>query len=348
MGSRLRDVRRRHENERVHIPRLPTLLEDPIRMGCIVCAVLLTFFSADPPPLLVLFTIAVSQFNGVAMLLRVFRRGKGFFPPPGSRGRTWTVRHLGSESLTLTACTLLGGLLLLRLFGPPEPVKALGMLTIAMALMPDIRLCRVILPSERGRANRLLQTGSFLHDPVKLATILTCVVFCLLDTDSLMFVVVSMVLLQFNAMMILLEKYSSYVRWRRSERGWREPLTRDAWRLVLSLLPVLIVPLRAFAGTDAGTAAATVIVGLILVPDLIRLAVLLGRSLFMGTTQVARRARRRLWEGVCNVGRLVRGVALALPFLAADAVRAVRGWFGPEPEAEVVRWRTIPAHPHEE
>jgi len=294
-------------------PPLRYFFEDPIRLLTIACALFLMFAPVVPVWLLVM-TVAVSQFNGLGMAARMLARG-------GSRGgeelrRTWLVQHLGTESFALSSCTLLGGLLLLRVFGRPEPVLALGALTIAVAMVPDIRVCRWTLPRDVRRADRLLREGSFLRDPVKLGTILSAAVFCVLDPQSVGFVLVSLALLQFNSFMVLVDKYAGAVRWRAG--GGFSPLTRDAWRVLFSILPLAILPARALGGDRAGLAAGALIVGLVILPDVLRLLALVGYAVGMGSALAGRRARRAIAGGIGELGRMgtiaVRKLAHAARF----------------------------------
>lgn len=309
------------------LPAQGYFYEDPIRFFTIVVAVLLMTVPAVPI-WLVMAAVAVSQFNGLAMIVRVFRRGRIVHPPGGARGRTWVVQHLGAESSTLSSCTLLGGLLLLRLFGPPEPVVALGTLTIALALLPDIRVCKWVMPDDPFRANLRLERGTFLRDPVKLGAILSAFVLCMLDPDSVVFVLLSMALLQFNALVMMVDKYAAFVDWTGAERRgaarWIAPLTRDAWRVLLSILPLAILPLRAFAGDDAGWAGAGALLGFIVLPDLLRLLGLLFRLAFAETSAEVHRARRRLGVDFARAKVTVLGAFLAVPALLGLGWKAVR------------------------
>lgn len=295
--------------------------EDPIRFLCIVSAVLLMFLPAVPFWLIFL-AVGVSQFNSIVMVARVFSRGRIQGPPGGAHGRYWTVQHLGTESFTLSACTLLGGLLLLRLFGPPEPAMALGALTIALALVPDIRVCRWMMPRDPFRANRALERGPFLRDPVKLGAILSAFILCMLDPDSVVYVLLSMLLLQSNALLVLIDKYAACVEWRRE--GHRVPLTRDSWRVVLSVLPLGVLPLRALAGEEAGWYGAGAVAGLIVLPDLARLAYLLYLAAFARSVIVARRSRRRLALGAARAKVTVLGFLFAVPLVLRLAWGSVR------------------------
>ena len=246
------------------------------------------------------------------------------------------MQYLGTESFTLSACTLLGGLLFMRIFGPVEPTFALGALTLAVVLLPDVRLCRSVVPRNPFRANKILQDGSFVRDPVKLGAILSAVVICLLDPDSLVFVLASMLLLQFNSLMILIDKHAGLVSWwpasalrasarsRRSlgeggKRGWGMPITRDAWRVLIAVLPFGLLPIRMLCGDTAGWWAAGAITAVVVLPDLAGFLRLVFLAFLAESTEGSKGARKRL----AAVPLEVVGIFAALPGLLGLAVGGV-------------------------
>ena len=286
---------------------------DPIRLLCIVCTLFLMFLSTVPAWLVIL-TVAVSQFNGLVMLARLLARPRH---PTGPRGRKWRVQYLGTESFTLSACTLLGGLLFMRIFGPVEPTFALGALTLAVVLLPDVRLCRSVVPRNPFRANQILQDGSFVRDPVKLGAILSAVIICLLDPDSLVFVLASMLLLQFNSLMILIDKHAGLVSWWKRGRGIS--ITRDAWRVLIAVLPFGLLPIRMLFGDTAGWWAAGAITAVVVLPDLAGFLRLVFLAFLAESTEVSKGARKRLAEVLLEVV----GIIAALPGLLGIAVGGV-------------------------
>lgn len=252
----------RKRASRVHPVSPPAYIYvDPVRLLCVGCALGLMLM-AKVPDWLVALTIGASQFQGIAMLVR----GLGFTAATQrtALGQCRTVQYLGMESFTLSSCTLLGGLLLMRLFGSSESVLALGLLTIAVAMVPDIHVCRWSLPGDPLRASRALDEGTFLRDPVKLGALLSAAIFWMLDSASGLFVFLSMVVLQFNAIAVMLDKYLTPAL--KSADG-----SRATWRVALSLLPLGLVPLNVFVGRDACDYAAAALAALIVVPDVPRL-----------------------------------------------------------------------------
>ncbi len=257
------------------VVRQPYFFQDPIRASGLICALLLMFLR-DIPFTLVLFAIGISQVNAIAMVLDIM--GSGWTTKWGRRARTSVMTNsLAMDWANTSVCTLVGAMLLMRFFGPPQLTTALGCLTLAIGLLPDIRFCRILLPADPVEAGRVLERGWFFRDPIKLGALCALVVISVLDRTSLAFVFVSMALMQINSILVLVDKYLAEVEVKR-EHAWvpskvaRMLLARDGQRLALTLLPLAMVPLR--LGTEDAVArwAAVVIGAIIVVPDLMRLA----------------------------------------------------------------------------
>lgn len=252
--------------------RSPYFFQDPIRLAAMLCAGLLMWVD-HVPFILGLFAVGVSQFNGIAMIAAMISRGWSKRFGKQIRSSLFTS-CLATDWVNVSVCTLVGAMFLMRMFGPPMLVTALGWLTMAVALVPDIRFCRVIMPQDPRQANVELTDGWFFRDPVKLGAMAAMVVVCFLDRTSLAFIFVSMVMLQLNAMLIMVDKYLTEVEARgRADvpfRMMRFALDRDGQRLFLTLVPMLMVPLRLLTPDTVAQYAAAGIAALIVVPDVIR------------------------------------------------------------------------------
>ncbi|HKS15752.1 MAG TPA: hypothetical protein VJU16_00410 [Planctomycetota bacterium] len=246
---------------------------DPIRIAAMACAIAL--MAVQVVPLwLVIASIALSQANGIAMVVGII--GRGWSLRWGRRGREAVLAStLASDWTNTSVCTLVGAMLLLRMYGPPEMVLALGLLALGIGLLPDVRFCRALLSNDLGTASRTLSEGYFFRDPVKLGGLIALLILCTLDEVSLTFIFMSMGLLQLNSVMILIDKYMTEL-----DRGgnavvFRNPairmfLARDGQRLLIMMLPFFFVPFRlAVSASDARWVAGAV-AALIIIPDLLR------------------------------------------------------------------------------
>jgi hypothetical protein len=246
---------------------------DPVRLVAMACAVLL--MAMDRIPLwLTVATIAVSQANGIAMLVGII--GHGWTRRHGRRGREAVfATNLASDWTNTSVCTLVGAMLLLRHFGPPEIVLALGLLALGIGLLPDVRFCRVMLSSDPITASRVLSDGYFFRDPVKLGGLIALLILCTLSERSLAFIFLSMALLQLNSVLILVDKYLTEVEAGGTAVGFRSPairffLARDGQRVLIMLLPFFFVPLRLVVSPVEARWIAGAVAALIVIPDLFR------------------------------------------------------------------------------
>jgi hypothetical protein len=252
----------------------PYFWQDPIRISAMVCAGLLMYLD-EIPWTLGLFAIGISQTNAIAMIIDIM--GRGWSLKWGARTRSSVFTScLALDWVNVSVCTLVGAMLLMRLFGPPALVVAVGWLTLAIALVPDIRVCRLMLPEDARRANQILSEGYFFRDPVKLGALAAMTVVCVLDRTSLAFVFVSMVMLQLNSLLIMVDKYLSEIEITRREarvpfRAVRLLANRDGQRLLLVLLPLAFVPLRLGTPDQACRYVAAAVAALIIVPDVCRM-----------------------------------------------------------------------------
>ncbi len=272
--------------------RTPYFFQDPIRASAIVCALLLMFLP-DVPFTLALFAIGISQVNSIAMVIDIV--GTGWTERWGRRARTTVMTNtLAIDWANTSVCTLVGAMLLIRLFGPGQLVTALGCMTLAIALLPDIRFCRILLPSDAHEANAVLERGYFFRDPIKIGAICAMAIICALDRTSLAFVCISMGLMQLNSILVFVDKYLTEVEVRR-DHAWipsrtiRLVLARDGQRLLLTLMPLAMVPLR--LGTEDAVArwTAIVIAAFIIVPDVLRFVFrLIGGMLGFASASPAR------------------------------------------------------------
>ncbi len=254
--------------------RSPYFFQDPIRASGLACALLLMFVK-DVPFTLTLFAIGISQVNSIAMVLEIM--GAGWTSRWGKRMRTTILTNtLAIDWANTSVCTLVGAMLLIRFFGPPELVMALGCLTLAIGLLPDIRFCRIILPADPLEASRQLERGYFFRDPIKIGALCAMAVICCIDRTSLAFIFISMVLLQLNAILVLIDKYLSEIEVNRQlswvpSRTLRMLLVRDGHRVLLALLPMAMVPLRLATEDPVARWAAVVLASVMIVPDVVRM-----------------------------------------------------------------------------
>ncbi len=104
-----------------------------------------------------------------------------------------------------------------------------------------------------------------------LGSMLATGVVMVLDHGSLRYVLYSLIFMQFNALLVLVDKYLPEIE-DRARTGWKAFwLEREGRRLWLTLAPLLLVPLRLAAGdTVAGWGAGAILTAIVL-PDLYRL-----------------------------------------------------------------------------
>ncbi len=252
--------------------RSPYFFQDPIRIAAMACAIGLMYVR-EVPFLLTVAAIGVSQFNGVMMLIGII--GEGWSSKHGRKIRSSMFTScLATDWVNTSVCTLVGAMFLMRLFGPPVLVSALGWLTLAIGLLPDIRFCRVILPQDAKQANSMLTAGWFFRDPVKLGALAAMGVVCFLDRTSLAFIFVSMILLQINSLLIMVDKYLGEVEAQSAQRVpfrmMRFFFDRDGQRLLLTLVPLGLVPLRLGTADTVTQYTAAAIAALIVLPDVFR------------------------------------------------------------------------------
>jgi hypothetical protein len=255
------------ELARVHRHR--TIIEDPARFGCL-CAAAALLFVSDVPFWMTLAVVGIIQLAPIVMAARALEQGWS---------RRWGPRvhptvyasNLAMDFTNLSACTVVGALLLVRHAQGVDTVRLLAVLTVAICFLPDIRLCRWLLSSDPIEASHQLRHGSILRDPVMLGALLATGVVSVLDRGSLEFVLYSLVFLQFNALLVLVDKYLPEIESRRRS-GWKSLLLeREGRRLWLTFAPLALVPLRLAAGDRVSWAASTAVVLAIVLPDLTRL-----------------------------------------------------------------------------
>lgn len=260
------------ELSRVHRHR--TIIEDPARFGCL-CAAAGLLFVSDIPFWMTLAVVGITQLAPIMMAARALEQGWS---------RRWGQRvhptvfasNLAMDFTNLAACTVVGALLLVRHYNGSDLVRPLALLTVAISFLPDIRLCRWLLSSDAAESSYQLRHGSILRDPVMLGVLLATGVVVVLDRGSLEFVFYSLVFLQFNALLVLVDKYLPEIE-SRTRAGWKAlVLEREGRRLWLTLAPLALVPLRLAAGDRVAWGAATAIALLVVMPDLFRLTQSMG------------------------------------------------------------------------
>lgn len=247
------------------------VIEDPARFACL-CAALSLLVAPQVPAVLVFLTAAVTQLTAVMAVLRGSREGWS---------RRWgrPVQHavfasgLAIDAATLSASVVVGALLLARLFGGTEAVGPLAVLAAAVCFLPDARPCRWLLAGDPLKASRQLQHGWSFRDPVAWGAALTAAVVCALDVRTLGYLAVSLAAFHVNGVLSVVDKYLGEL-----EGGWRGLLLdRRGRRLLIGLAPFLLVPLRVFSGDRAAFLAAGLLGAAIVVPDLVRLALMAFR-----------------------------------------------------------------------
>jgi hypothetical protein len=104
-----------------------------------------------------------------------------------------------------------------------------------------------------------------------LGSMLATGVVMVLDRESLRYVLCSMLFMQFNALLVLVDKYLPEIE-SRTRTGWKSfLLEREGRRLWLMLAPLALVPLRLAAGDHVAGWTAGALLTAILAPDLYRL-----------------------------------------------------------------------------
>ncbi len=280
-------------------PRAPYFFQDPLRLGGIACVVLLLLVK-EPPMALGLLVVGLSQSAAVAMVVDLV--GRGWSRRHGRRARSAHVANSMAMDWThLNVCSLAGAMLLMRLFGAPEPtgrlVWILGLLALGIALVPDVRLCRLILPGDPRRASDHLERGGFWRDPVKLGGLAALAILSVLDETSLAYLLLSMMLLQVNSFLMLVDKYLGELDLDPASRRYRSltlrlVLARDGQRLLVTLLPLLFVAARLVVDPAHARWGAAVVATLIVLPDVLRLAwSLFSTALFRVTGTDTRRLK---------------------------------------------------------
>src|SRR6185295_1553402 len=186
------------ELSRVHRHRY--IIEDPARFGCLVAAAALLFVQ-DVPFWMTLAVVGVTQLAPIMMAARALEQGWS---------RRWGAKvhasvyasNLSMDFTNLAACTVTGALLLARHYNTAEVVKPLAILTVAICFLPDIRLCRWLLSGDPVEASNQLRHGTILRDPVMLGSLLSIAVACALDHVSIQYFLLSLIFLQFNALLV--------------------------------------------------------------------------------------------------------------------------------------------------
>jgi len=256
------------ELARVHRHR--TIIEDPARFGCL-CAAAALLFVADIPFWMTLAVVGITQLAPIMMAARALEQGWS---------RRWGSRvhpavyasNLTMDFTNLAACTVVGALLLVRHYNGIETVRPLAILTVAICFLPDIRLCRWLLSSDPVESSQQLRHGSILRDPVMLGALLATGVVSVLDRGSLEFVLYSLMFLQFNGLLVLVDKYLPEIE-SRTRSGWKALLLeREGRRLWLTLAPLALVPLRLALGDRSAWIAGSGIVLVIALPDVFRMS----------------------------------------------------------------------------
>ena len=253
---------------RIHRHRY--IIEDPARFGCLIAAAALLFVQ-EVPFWMTMCIVGVTQLGPVMMAARALDQGWS---------RRWGSKvhasiyasNLAMDFTSLSACTIVGALLLARHYGSAEVVKPLAILTVAVCFLPDIRICRWLLASDPVEQSRQLRHGSILRDPVLLGAMLATAVACLVDRTSLNYFLASLAFLQFNALLVIVDKYLPEIEGT-FRAGWKSLLfDREGRRLWLTLAPLAIVPVRVVAGDRVAWGCAGLILLAILLPELFRLA----------------------------------------------------------------------------
>ena len=175
------------------------------------------------------------------------------------------------DFIHLSACAVTGAMLFVRMFNGPELLFPLGLLVAALCLLPEVRLCRLLLDGSPAGASRQLREGSFLRDPVMLGSLVACAIVCLMDTHSLTYLMISTGLLQFTAILVIVDKYLPEIESKRFSGVAAFFLEREARRLWICLAPLVLLPLRVLGGDVPAWWGAGVVAAIVMFPDLFRL-----------------------------------------------------------------------------
>jgi len=117
--------------------------------------------------------VAVTQLGPIMMAARAL--DQGWSRRWGSKVHASVfASNLSMDFTSLSACTIVGALLLARHYGSVEVVKPLAILTVAVCFLPDVRLCRFLLSGDPVEASRQLRQGSILRDPVPTLLLTAC------------------------------------------------------------------------------------------------------------------------------------------------------------------------------
>jgi len=259
---------------RIHRHRY--IIEDPARFGCLLAAAALLFVQ-DIPFWMTMAIVGVTQLGPVMMAARAL--DQGWSRRWGSKVHASVyASNLSMDFTSLSACTVIGALLLARHYGSVEVVKPLAILAMAICFLPDVRICRFLLSGDPVEASRQLRNGSILRDPVMLGAILATGVACAVDRVSLNYFLASLAFLQFNALLVLVDKYLPEIE-SSFKSGWKALLfDREGRRLWLTLAPLGLVPARVVLGDRVGWCCAGLIVLTIVLPDLYRLVMMMVTS----------------------------------------------------------------------
>ena len=246
------------------------VFEDPIRFACLCSAAALVFLPSIPFAL-TFIVVCVAQFAPVAMLWDAAMPGWSRRWGPRVR-ESLVATNLSLDFTRLAACAVVGALLLVRHFNGNEVVRPLGILAAGICLLPDLRLCRLLVSGDPAEASRQLRQGWGLRDPVLLGAVLASIVVCLVDPISLLFVLLSLGILQLNTILVVLDKYLPEVETRRFHGPAAWVMEREARRFALCLAPLALVPLRHYGGDPAGRWGAALVVAAVVLPDVARMA----------------------------------------------------------------------------
>jgi hypothetical protein len=246
-----------------------TIIEDPARFACL-CAAGALYFMPDVQFVLTLLVALSTQLGPILMAARALEQGWS---------RRWGSKvhpsvfasSLSLDFATLAAGTVVGALLLVRLFNGAEVVRPLSVMAAAICLLPDIRVCRWLLAGDPVEASRNLRHGWSFQDPSMVTAALAAAVVCVLDAGTLSFVMLSLALFSFPGVMILVDKYLPEIEPSRFRSGLALVLDREARRLWLTLAPLALIPWRVSFGDRAAWWGAAAIGTLMLLPDLARL-----------------------------------------------------------------------------
>lgn len=253
-------------SELAHEVRHRSILTDPARLACLA-AVAALYFVPDLPFGATLAVVAALQLGPIFMAARGM--SEGWSRRWGSRVHGAILTASLCRDFTIVAAgSVAGAMLLVRHFNGAELIGPLAILGTAILFLPDARICRLLLAGDPVEATRQLRSGSLLRDPALLATLAASAVVCLLDRGSLRFLMVSMAFLQFNGLLVFVDKHLSEIE-TGARGGWLGLiLGREGRRFLLMLSPFALVPVRVFLGDRAGWIAAMSTGSIILVPAL--------------------------------------------------------------------------------